>query len=591
VSTTKRSKFAVLALGLALVAASCGSDKVAVSTPTNKPTPEVTEPKTTTAGATTPVTEATPGDTTAPTDPATVTSDPAAVTGDPKMVITYDINPDAVWDDGSPITVADFECTRSATMTTPGSLSTTGYDKILSVEAGTSDKQVVVTLNDTYAPYKSLFASLIKASAMDDCSDVSASFDGGIPFSGREWKIDSWSAEQLVYVPNDAYWGKRKPLVSKVVVVPAEDGATALKAGTIDFAYPQFHQGLDEEVADPNVALARANGGDFEGLYFQQKKGPFADPIYREAFSRSIDRDALFAQIYAPFAGTTPLLNCGPIVPGNYCTDAFANQYDPAAADTLLTDAGWKKGSDGFWADSSGKVPEIRWMINTGNTRRESTQNYLIPLLADAGFKVKADNCEALPCVFETRLPALDYDLAMFINTVAPDPAYLITYSCKQIPTDENDNKGQNTIGWCNEEASAMLEKADVTIDEDARATLIKDALKLMASDFAMVPLFQFPKAGAHRTDRVANTDGQLNNYRAFNDFYQWEDVDGDGQIVIGAEQYPTSDCANPITECANSSWYVWVVSNPILPSAYDTSDTGYEVTDLLTGEAKVEIL
>ena len=26
------------------------------------------------------------------------------------MTVTIDINPDAVWDDGTPITVADFEC-------------------------------------------------------------------------------------------------------------------------------------------------------------------------------------------------------------------------------------------------------------------------------------------------------------------------------------------------------------------------------------------------------------------------------------------------------------------------------------------------
>ena len=54
----------------------------------------------------------------------------------------------------------------------------------------------------------------------------------------------------------------------------------------------------------------------------------------------------------------------------------------------MLTDAGWTKNGDGFWADPDGNVPEVRWMVNTGNTRRESTQAYLIPLLAEAGFNV-----------------------------------------------------------------------------------------------------------------------------------------------------------------------------------------------------------
>ena len=67
---------------------------------------------------------------------------------------------------------------------------------------------------------------------------------------------------------------------------------------------------------------------------------------------------------------------------------------------------------------------------------------------------------------------------------------------------------------------------------------------------------------------------GELNNYMAFNNTNQWEDLDGDGQIVIGAEQWP--ECLNPITECANSSWYVWTVSFPIMPGVWDTTNDRY---------------
>ena len=77
-----------------------------------------------------------------------------------------------------------------------------------------------------------------------------------------------------------------------------------------------------------------------------------------------------------------------------------------------------------------------------------------------------------------------------------------------------------------------------------------------------MLPLFQFPKSGFYRTDKVGGpVEAELNNYRAFKNLAEWEDVDGDGQIIIGAEQYP--GCLNPVTECANSSWYVWVGRDP----------------------------
>ena len=307
----------------------------------------------------------------------------------------------------------------------------------------------------------------------------------------------------------------------------------------------------------------------------------------------SIDRQALFDQIYAPIfesAGAEgALLNCGPIVEGPYCPeDNFLETYDPAAAETLLTDAGWAKDGAGFWA-KDGVAPEIRWMVNAGNTRRENAQAYLIPLLAQAGFNVVADNCTAEE-VFQQRLPTLDYDLAMYISTAPPDPAYLTaSFTCANVPTEENNFQGQNQQGWCNEEASAALEAADVTADQAEREELVKSALVAMDTDNVLLPLVNYPKSGAWRTDKVGGPiETDTANYRAFDNFYEWEDVDGDGQIVIGAEQWP--GCLNPMTECANSSWYVWTVGFPLLPAIWDTTgEQTFEITNLVTEEPVVE--
>ncbi|MBM3815380.1 MAG: hypothetical protein FJW13_00005, partial [Actinobacteria bacterium] len=385
------------------------------------------------------------------------------------MTVTYDLADEAVWEDGSPITFADFKATWEAALNTPGSISTVGYDQITSVAAGSSDKQVVIDFKSVYGPYKGLFGGLLKASSVENTSDISADFAEFIGFSGRPWKMKSWSPSQVVYVPNDKYWGADKAVAKQLVMVPLADSdteAAALKAGEIDFAYPQFFGGIEEAFADPNITLKKEFGGDYEGFYFQQKCGPFANPVFRAAFSKSIDRDALFQQIYVPLGGESPL-QCGPMVPGPYCNgDEFANAYDPAGAEALLTENGWTKGADGYWIDpSTGAAPDIRWIINTGNTRRENTQAYLIPLLNAAGFKVRADNCDAA-CYFQQRLPALDYDMAMYISTAPPDPGYLTpSFTCDQIPTEANSNQGQNSQGWCNAEASDLLHNADFEPD------------------------------------------------------------------------------------------------------------------------------
>ncbi len=586
-STTRRgAKFAALVVGLSLIAAACGGDDEETTTATEAPaTTEATEateaPATTEAGGET--TEA-PGTTEAPAEEAA-------------MRITYDIAEAAVWDDGTPITAADFVCQYDAVMGTVGSLSTVGYDQILSIGAGESDKQVVVEFKTVYAPYRGLFGagSLLKADAFADCSDVSADLQTEFTFSNRPYKLESWSDSQSVFVTNENYFGDDVAVTPKVVVVPKADQETeiaSLLASEVDFIYPQYSPETADAVAgDANVAVSIQFGGDYEGLYFQQQEGPFADPVFRQAFAQSIDIEAFFQQIYVPIVdGATPL-TCGPIVPGRYCDETtFEGTYDAEGAVALLEGDGWVKDGDGFWS-KDGETPEIRWMVNAGNSRRENAQAYLIPLLQTAGFNVVADNCEA-ECVFQQRLPSLDYDLGMYISTAPPDPQYLTSsFTCDQIPTEENEFAGQNSQGWCNEEATAALLEADATVDLDARAELIKGAIAAMREDWVMLPTFQFPKSGLYRTDKVGGpVEGELNNFSAFLNFNEWTDVDGDGQIVIGAEQWP--GCLNPITECANSSWYVWTIAFPLVMGVYDTTNDGeYELTPMMAGEPVVEIL
>jgi len=519
------------------------------------------------------------------------------------MTLTIDLNPDAVWEDGTPITWEDFQCTWQAALNTPGSLVTAGYDQITSVEKGASDEEVVVSFKTVYAPYKSLFnaatVAVIKKAAVEDCMDISADFSDLISISGRNVKMESWSPSQSVFVPNDKYWGDDKMVSKKIVMVPQTDQTTELasiKGGQVDFVYPQLSDAISSVVGDPNIKLDIKNGGDFEAIYFQQLKGPFADDDFRAAFSQSIDRQALFDQIYGPIfvaAGTKgELLNCGSITPGPYCpTDNFQNTYDPAAAEKTLTDAGWVKGGDGYWAKDGAAAPEIRWVINAGNKRREDTQAYLIPLLQQAGFNVVADNCDA-DCVFQQRLPTLDYDMGMFIQTAPPDPTFLTPlYTCDQIPSDANGQKGANQSGWCNEEASKALHDADVTTDEKARTDLIWKALKLQDTDHVLLPLFTFPKTSVWRTDKVGGpVPDETRNFRGFNNFPLWTDTDGDGQIVIGAEQWPS--CLNPITECANSSWAVWTAAFPLLPGVWDTTEDGqFKASNLVASEPVIKIL
>jgi ABC-type oligopeptide transport system substrate-binding subunit len=88
--TTKVARLAAALITVSLIGAACGSsdDEATEEAPVEETT-AVSYP-------------------TSLDDCANVTYDYAKPATTGGMTITYDINPDAVWDDGSPITVADF---------------------------------------------------------------------------------------------------------------------------------------------------------------------------------------------------------------------------------------------------------------------------------------------------------------------------------------------------------------------------------------------------------------------------------------------------------------------------------------------------
>jgi peptide/nickel transport system substrate-binding protein len=230
--TTKRGKFAALAVGLAFIAASCGDDNKSDNTTA------------TTSGATT-------GSSTASTTPApsggTVTyaaeqeytaynnatadqvlfantlvlnmvqpgpfiSMPdltfklwedmmvsAEVTSTDPQVVEYVIQPQAVWSDGEPIECADFYLAWISSngklehpnpdYTGPGQLdadgnevpatlpdfntaSTTGYEDISSLECSADGKTVTTTYANKYADWQGLFGGLIPSHVVENKSGV-----------------------------------------------------------------------------------------------------------------------------------------------------------------------------------------------------------------------------------------------------------------------------------------------------------------------------------------------------------------------------------------------------------------------------------
>ena len=382
-----------------------------------------------------------------------------------------------------------------------------------------------------YAAYKNLFYPLIKAAAFTT-DNLKDEMQDNVPFSAGPFKIQSWSPEQEVLVPNTAFWDKTKtPLVDKIVFVPETDSDTeinALLSGQVDAIFPQPSAGIDQRLNDPNIKFTYGLGTQYENLWIQEKPGPFSDPILRQAFVQSVDTQKIIDTIYKPISPEAKQNVCMVWVPtiGQWCDQSLnQNLFNPDAAAKLLTDNGWAKGSDGIWA-KGGERASFKWTVNTGNTRRENTQALVIPQMKALGFELTPDNVDAatvLPAEASRRSTPSSPCTSTSRRLTPRSPRSWRATSSRRPRTP----RVRTTVAWCNEDATKVMHASDAELDETKRVDEIHQIGKFMADDYVMVPLIQFPTLIAWRTDRVDGPiDADVSNYLSPTaSLYNWKVV------------------------------------------------------------------
>jgi peptide/nickel transport system substrate-binding protein len=113
----------------------------------------------------------------------------------------------------------------------------------------------------------------------------------------------------------------------------------------------------------------------------------FQDTRFRRALNHAVDRATIANQIYAGRA--TPAW--GPLSVGNklYYNDKLPQyEYNLARAEQLLTEAGYRKGSDGVLRDAQGTVVEFTLSTNAENNDRVAMGNILRQDWSKLGIKV-----------------------------------------------------------------------------------------------------------------------------------------------------------------------------------------------------------
>ena len=450
------------------------------------------------------------------------------------FTVTYKIRPEAVWDDGSPITSEDVKFTWDAIMKTKGTISTAGYDQIKSIDTR-DPKTAVITFKKPYAAWGDLFGStnlngVVLKKAAFSSPDVSKDMQTSYSFSGGPWKLKSWSKQQAVLVRNDKYWAKDQvPLLDQVTFVPREDQTAetnSLLTGEVQAIYPQPSPGMSKTLTAPGVQVSKGSGTSYEGLWMNQSAFPFNDKAVREAFAYAVDRQGVVDAIYKTDFPDMQVLNCAGWVPnvGDWCNNSdFADiTYQPNKAKSILQGAGWKLGGDGIFT-KGGKRLSIQFRTTAGNKTRENTQQVLKEQTKASGIELDIKNVPPTQ-LFESLLPKRDFQLAELGPVAPPDPSITAILACDQIPTKENSYSGQNSFSWCNQEATSLMKQSDATIDHNARRDLLQQVGRLERQDLPWLPMFQQPLILAWRSDKIAGPVGDYTStsYSGFFNMNKW---------------------------------------------------------------------
>ena len=237
--------------------------------------------------------------------------DSAVVTSTDPQVVTYRINPRAVWSDGVAITGADFVYnwqaqSGSGRWTDVGGApftpaSTAGYRLIGSVSFDPSQPDVVaVRFSRPDADWQALFAHLVPAHVASRVG-----FDRGFAdpvadlVSGGPFVVQSFSPPSgLRLARNPTYAGAQAGALSLdfrfVPYVPQLEGALA--AGQVSCAEVPATVGVLSQLrAVRTLAVRVGPGSAYLDLDFRERGGPLASAFLRAEVSRAVDRQAVVA--------------------------------------------------------------------------------------------------------------------------------------------------------------------------------------------------------------------------------------------------------------------------------------------------------
>lgn len=438
--------------------------------------------------------------------------------------ITWKLKPDLKWSDGTPVTADDAIFTwKYCTAPDGGCAQAAYYEGVSNVEAVDASTIKVSFSEPKPYPYSAFVGAqspIIQAAQFKDCLGAkapectSANFGpiGTGPFVVKEFKPN----DVVSFEANPNYRDAAKPAFATAIIKGGGDAASAARAvletGEFDYAWNMQVEpevlaqmmaagkgkievafGTQVERIDVNPYAVDASLGDKRSTKEAGPHPALSDPAVRKALSLAIDRDIINEAGYG--ANGKPTCNILPAPDIYVSTNVdWCLKQDLDAANKLLDDAGWVKGSDGI-REKNGVKLSFLFQTST-NSVRQATQALVKDMWAQIGVAAELRNISAN--VFFGGDPASPdtfqkfyADVQMYTNNFdGTDPEkYMAGWMCDKIPSPASGWQGENIVRYCNPEYDALVKQLGKTGKLEERAEIAKKLNDMLSNDVAQIPL------------------------------------------------------------------------------------------------------
>lgn len=434
-------------------------------------------------------------------NPDLLASEPVLV-AEPKQVVTYRINPKAIWYDGTPITWQDFQAQWQALngrSTTLQIAASNGYADIESVVRGQDDREVVVTFTQRYADWQAIFEPLYPAATNRDPKLFNEGWRQPLTTAGP-FKLEgiNQTAKTITLVRNEKWWGdpaKLERIVFRAIDVAAQ--IDALANGEIDFIDVGPNASTYSRArAIPGVEIRTAGGPNFRHLTINGTSPHLQDIRVRTALAKAIDRTAIARALLGPL-GVRPDSLGNHIFMANQAgyqdNSGDVGRYDPEAARRLLDEAGWRV--EGGVRRKDGKPLEIAMVIPAAVAVSRQESELIQNMLGQVGVTMRI-NVVPSADFFDryVRVGQFDFTVFSWIGTPFPISSSRSIYASPRRNTDGTLDIQQNYARVGTQAIDDLYAQANASLD---RALAVDLANRIDAGIWELVhslTLYQRPE-------------------------------------------------------------------------------------------------